>query len=254
MKKFLKENVSFFVCALCCIIVELVSTYLTTGSIIISRPWFALCSLGILFSLFILFRGAKWKKILLYVYFLSHIVLCLVCVSIFENTETFFDYNMLLIISETVMAGVGVKLNFWFIGLVLLLFVVFVICTEFFIKNNKEGSISKKLNNIIAYVVLAISIIGQASTIVISNRITKKNFYNNLYIDFGNSYSLYGTSSAFVNELYKMAFFRKYKDLSHKEIEEFIYKETTIGCIQEKPYQYMMESFASLYFNDNPIE
>lgn len=37
-------------------------------------------------------------------------------------------------------------------------------------------------------------------------------------------------------------------------IQEFIYKETTIGCIQEKPYQYMMESFASLYFNDNPIE
>ncbi len=37
-------------------------------------------------------------------------------------------------------------------------------------------------------------------------------------------------------------------------IQEFIYKETTIGCIQEKPYQYMMESFASLYFNDNPME
>lgn len=227
MKKFLKENLSFFIYAACCIFIELLSLYMITDSIIIERPWFGICSLGILFSIYLFIRSHKWKKWLLYGSLFFHIIICIVCVVLYDNSGTFFDFNMFKLVTEAITVSNGLKINFWYILLLGTLFVGFTVFADYFHKKDKEFCFSKKATNILASIILSICLIGQSSIVILSNRLTEENFYKRLYINYGNSYSMYGQSSAFINEVYKMLFFNKYKNLTESEIEDFIYKSTS---------------------------
>lgn len=227
MKNFFKENLVFFLLIPFLMFIELYTLYLITGSIIIFKPWFALCSLGILFSAYLFIRSNRLKKYLLYGYLFAHFTICIICLTLYENTESFFDYNMLKILDEAATAANSLIINYVYIIVCILAIIIFTVLADYLFKKKKGSSFSKKITNIIAGIILGISLIGQASIIVISNKISKDNFINFLYEGYGNSYSIYGESSAFINELYKMIFFSKYTDLSHEQIEQFIYENVS---------------------------
>ena len=226
MKHFFKENLVFFVLLPFLLFIELYTLYLITGSIIITRPWFALCSLGILFSIYLFIKSKKWKKYLLSGYLFAHFIVCIACLAIYENTGSYFDYNMLKLTREAMVAANSLIINYWYIVICVLLIIAFTVLADYLFKKIGELSFSRKITNIIAGVVLGISLIGQTSIIIISNKISQDNFNNFLYTGYGNSYSLYGQSSAAINEFYKMFFFNKFNDLSNEEISEFIYEQT----------------------------
>ena len=227
MKHFFKENLVFFVLLPFLLFIELYTLYLITGSIIITRPWFALCSLGILFSIYLFIKSKKWKKYLLSGYLFAHFIVCIACLAIYENTGSYFDYNMLKLTREALVAANSLIINYWYIVICVLLIIAFTVLADYLFKKIGELSFSRKITNIIAGVVLGISLIGQTSIIIISNKISQDNFNNFLYTGYGNSYSLYGQSSAAINEFYKMFFFNKFNDLSNEEISEFIYEKTS---------------------------
>lgn len=227
MKKFFKENLSFFVYAFFCIFIELLSLYLITNSIIIERPWLGICSLGILFSIYLFIKSPKWKKWLLFISLFIHTAICLTCVILYDNTGTFFDFNMFKLFNEAFVASNNLDINLWYLIFIIFLFIIATILFDYLSKKNINNLFSKKISNIIASIMLSICLIGHSSIIVLSNKVTEENFYKRLYINYGDSYSMYGQSTAFINELYKMLFFNNYENLTENQIEEFIYKSNS---------------------------
>lgn len=83
-----------------------------------------------------------------------------------------------------------------------------------------------KLSIIISGISLIVILISHLGIVYSSNRISEDNFMKKLYTNSHDKYTNLGSTSNFINEIYKMTFFSKYNQLSNEEIEQYIYKET----------------------------
>ena len=226
MKQFLKNNYIFFAYAILSIILELSSLFVISGSIIVRQPWLSLLSFIVVFSIYNLIASLKYKKALINCVFIIQFVINLFCVILFENTGTVFDFSMLELATETGEFITTISFNYLYIAYIVLIFSVYLIASSLLSKFY-DDSFRWPYRKITCWFLLIISLVSQSCITYYNSLITEKGFINNLYKSTNEKYSNLGITSSFSNELIKMLFFNNYNDLSYKEIEEFIYKETS---------------------------
>lgn len=227
MKQFLKNNLSFFCFLGFSCILEFSTLFFITGSFLVRFPYLSLFLLTMVFGIYNLISNFKIKNIFLGISALCVIIVNVFYIILFENTRTYFDFSMLLLIGETSKFSGTVTLNYWYILYAVLLFATFILSCSY-LKKYVDESYKPDCQKLFSSLVLVISLIGQVISCFYINAISEERFINNLYKDTNEKYTNYGNSASFLNELAKMAFFNKYNKLSYDEIDEYIYKETSV--------------------------
>lgn len=223
-KKFFVNNIAYVFYFVFSIILELVTVSLTTDTFYISKPWFFLINLLVVFFLYNLISHRTIKRSLLLMLFVFQSIINLLVVCLWENTGTVLDFNMLTLIAETADFSNTVAINYWYIAYMILLIVMYCLCVSVLGKNADKYYTSNWLVSLLCIVCLTI---GQVSLSISYNKISEDNFINSLYEETSDKYAIYGANGAFFNELTKMLFFDEYNELTNKEIEEYIYKEVS---------------------------
>lgn len=227
MKRFLRNNINFFVFLVFAFIFESVTLFILSETFFIKSPWFALSLLGIIFSFYNLFKSRIAKNIILYICVVTQTILGLFSVVLYDNTGTLFDFNMFQLVGESTTFLGTLTLNYLYIIFSALFLITFIILINF-LNKFQDKYYSFNFSSLISSVCLVVFLVCHTSVVIVSNRISEKNFMKKLYIDSNEKYILYGQSSNFFNEIYKFVFFNNYNDLKHSDIEKYIYKETSV--------------------------
>ncbi len=220
-KKFFTNNIAFGFYFLFSWILELVTVSITTESFFISKPWLMLLYLGVIFFIYNLIPHRTVKRWFLVMFFILQCIINLVCVTLFENTGTVFDFNMFRLISETVSFAGTVTINYWYVAYMLLMIAVYCLCVS--VLGNKADKYYS-VNWLVCLLCIICLVVGQTTYIIKTNQISEENFIRSLYRNSNDKYSIYGATSNFANEVSKMLFFNKYNTLSSQQISNYIYE------------------------------
>lgn len=226
MKNFIKNNLNFFIYFAFSILVELSGIYAITGKFYIRYPWFLLTISGIIFSIINFIKSRTIKNITLISLLTLQSILSLVFVVLYDNTGTYFDFNMLKLIGANNNFVVTITINYWFVLYLVLLLGIFI-TSIIFLNKYTDKKYRPKSSIITSFVCLCVFLISHINIVIFSNQITEKKFINNLYKDTNDKYVNIGTSGTAFNELYKLLFFNKYDTLTTEQITNYIYEETS---------------------------
>ena len=226
MKTFLRNNIIFFIYFAFSIIVELSGIFVITKSFFVKSPWLLLTISLLIFSIYNFIKSRKAKNITISILLILQAILSLVLVVVFDNTGTYFDFNMLKLIGSNNNFVVTIDINYWFIIYLVLLLSSFITLTVFF-KKYQDKQYRPKSSIITSCVCVFAFLISHISVVISTNYISEEKFMNSLYRDTNEKYVELGTTGTAFNELYKMAFFNKYNKLTNSQIEEYIYTDVS---------------------------
>ena len=225
MKQFLKNNINFFLYLFFAIVLELSSLFVMTGNLFIKYPFIGLSIIGILFAIVNFCKSRTAKNSIITVFFIIQCVINIFCVILFENTGTLFDFSMIYVAEEGTTFLNAIDLNTLYLFYVLLLLAVFILATSL-LNKYIDKYYRCKLSVITSSICLVVFLTTHIASVIVTDSFNEDKFINSIYKDTGDKYTSLGGSANFINELYKMAFFNNYNDLSKTEIENYIYEET----------------------------
>lgn len=226
MTRFLKNNINFFVFLFFAVIIELSTVFVITDFLFLTKPWFILTMIGVIFSIYNLLKKRILKNALLSICLCIQSILCLFNVILYENTGTLFDFSMFSLVGETSKFMGSIDINYGFIVYLIACIFSFVFITGF-LNKYQDKYYRCKLSLITSIICLVCSILSQVSIIICSNKISEERFKNMLYVDSNDKYHQLGPTGNFFNEIYKKLFFNKYNSLSIDEIEDYIYSNVS---------------------------
>lgn len=227
MKQFLRNNINFIIYLFFAIIIESSTLLVITGNVILTKPWFALTLIGLVFSIYNLLKNILLKKIFLILSICVQSILCLFSIVLYENTGTLFDFSMFNLVGETTQFIASIQINYNFIVHLVVCVSLFIFILGFFNKY-QDKHYRCKLSLIASFICLICSLLSQALIIINRNNISEDKFVNMLYVNNNDKYQQLGTTSNFLNEIYIKYFFNKYNSLSIEQIEDYIYSDVNI--------------------------
>ena len=226
MKQFWKNNLVFLSYFLYTIILEFITLFIVTNSILIHNIWISILLFIANFLIYNLISNKKGKLGLVFSLGFIHILICLLSVLLFENTGTYFEYSMFFLVGGAEQFAGTIAIHWGFVIFVILLYTVFILVSRILAKQI-DSSFKFRYQNIVCAVLLVCATLGQVGALTYYNNTTNEEYFiNSLYRDTNVKYSSYGNVGNFVNELAKMTFFNNYNGLSDNQIKEYIYKET----------------------------
>lgn len=231
MKRFLKNNINFLVYFAFSIILELSSLFAITGFLFLKSPWFSLTILGIVFALCNIIKRRSLKNLVLSICLCIQSIICLFCLILYENTGTLFDFSMINLAGETAKFMGTTSINYIFIIYLVLLIIFFMLLTGY-LNKYQDKYYRCSLSVATSLICLIVSVVTHGSLLFIQNTNSQEKFMNSLYADSNAKYVNLGGTGNFINELYKMAFFNKYADLTFDEIENYIYEDVASTSVK----------------------
>ncbi len=223
MKSFLKNNISIIGYLLITVFLELYTNFIICGNIIIEKPWIFITLVLFITSVLYLIRKGIIRYYLASFIILVQGVINLFCIILYDMTGTLFDFGMFNLRNDGMSILENIPMNFnYFYVFMILLSGYFIFMRSLSKKETRKNSLSI---NVINYVLIFSLLLSNIIYIVSIN--DKKVDYSERLYENGNNYQKYGTTSNFVNELYKGLVFSETEYMSSSKIDSFIYKNVS---------------------------
>lgn len=226
MKKFFKENMFIILYFLIVTIIELLAVFVTSGKFYIKEPWIFILVQFVFISILLCLPSQKIRFIVVACFIALFLITNLTFIIIFEMTETIFDYGMFKLRKDAMGILESIPINFLYFSISALMLSSFIIFGGRYARKNNIHFGSKYLK-IVASIAITLSLISNIFVLYFGNKNLKADIYEKLYKTNEASYSKFGTTGQFVNELFKGAFMSSVKLGDENELEDYIYKNVS---------------------------
>lgn len=228
MKRLIKNNYIPILFAFVAVCMELTAVFVTSGRLLIRRPWLYLSMLAILTLLQYFLRTNRARHICASILLSVFFVCDLVFIVIYEMTGTIFDFSMLKLRGDAMAILESVPINFTYTAISGILLSAFIVFGRTFASEDGNAAFSRFAKRVLT-LCLALVLVLHLSLSYLTVAEANDNSdlaETKLYEPQEGGYADKGILGNLVSELYQGAFDEV--DIGNtEEIEQFLYQSVT---------------------------